>query len=98
MLRPTCHAQHARRQKDDKRYRAQYIRWLKLRDVDWRESFRQGMAEEARVDARTLRKEKQRVREQAWAEYKERLFEAAGASEGQQTQVAVEAGASKSSR
>lgn len=54
------------RQASPARYRAQFVRWLALRDLDWRTAFQQGVAEDAKQRGRELRRVKHARRHEAW--------------------------------
>ncbi len=78
------------RQRNDQVFREKYVQWIKQRDLDWRDAFQRGMAREAKDDKQKERRASERKRQEAWAEYKKKLFEAAvaaGPQAAQQYQV-----------
>lgn len=67
------------RQPSSQRYRQQFVRWLKLRDLDWRTAFVEGVAADAKARGKAARKLKEARRQRAWAQYVQQLGqEAAG--------------------
>lgn len=71
--------------RDERRYRKQFIQHLKLRELDWREAFQRGLAEDVRTRQKQERLTAEAQRQDAWRAYKEALFERArleGVAEG----------------
>ncbi len=71
--------------RDERRYRKQFNQHLKLRELDWREAFQRGLADDVRTRRKQERLTAEVQRQDAWRAYKEALFERArlaGAVEG----------------
>ncbi|PNH03276.1 hypothetical protein TSOC_010681 [Tetrabaena socialis] len=62
---------------DEGRYRRSFVRFLKLRDLDWREAFQRGVAEDKHLQQKRERLQAEAKRQDAWRLYKEALFERA---------------------
>lgn len=56
------------------RSRQEFVRFLKLRDVDWRNAFQRGLADYVREFKQEQRHRAEKQRQQAWSEYREQLF------------------------
>ena len=54
--------------------REEFVRYLKLRDVDWRDAFHRGLAEHVKAFKKEKRLEAEQQRQAAWKEYRDRLF------------------------
>ena len=65
--------------------REEFVRYLKLRDVDWRDAFHRGLADHVAEFKREKRLEAERQRQAAWKEYRDGLFAKAIASPGLKT-------------
>lgn len=65
------------RGKDLKKYRKEFTRFQKLRDIDWREAFQRGVAEDLRLSRKAERLEAEAKRQEAWRQYRDALFERA---------------------
>lgn len=78
---------HTHRQRDFKKYTQQFQRWVRLRDVDWRNAFQQGMSRDMRAARTHERQVQEQQRQETWKQYKQRVFdqaiEAPAASKGQ---------------
>ncbi len=61
-------------QRSEQRYRQEFMRWLALRDVDWRNAFQQGLAAEHKAEDKRERRRREKLRQQAWQEYRAELF------------------------
>jgi hypothetical protein len=76
-------------------FRAEFVRWLRLRDVDWRSAFEAGLARDVKRLRREAAKRDGKRRHEAWAEYRRGLLAAAtdatvsgAGSQGQQQEQA----------
>ncbi len=47
---------------------------MKLRDLDWREAFQRGLAVDAKQRQKARKQQEEAVRQEAWREYKDKLF------------------------
>jgi hypothetical protein len=72
--------------------RREFVRYLHLRDVDWRDAFNRGLAQYVGEFKRAQRSDAERARQSAWHEYRARLFEQAAAGGGQQAGDAAAGG------
>ncbi len=63
--------------RDMRRHRKEYTRFQKLREMDWREAFQRGVAEDMRRSRKAVRLEAEATRQEAWRQYKDALFERA---------------------
>ena len=63
--------------------REEFVRYLKLRDVDWRDAFHRGLAEHVKAFKKEKRLEAEQQRQSAWKEYRDRLFNAQGGVDAQ---------------
>lgn len=57
------------RQPNAERYRQQFVRWLALRDVDWRNAFYEGIAADAKLRGLKGKRKAESKRQRAWAEF-----------------------------
>lgn len=55
--------------------RKEFVRYLKLRDVDWRDAFQRGLAAHVTEFKRVQRADAEGARQRAWHEYRRRVFE-----------------------
>eukprot|EP00955_Chlamydomonas_euryale_P013435 144864-Chlamydomonas_euryale.AAC.4 len=60
-----------------KKARAEFVRFLKLRDVDWRNAFHRGLAQHVADFKRQQQIEAERTRQHAWHDYRRQVFERA---------------------
>lgn len=63
-----------------RRFRVQFVRHLKQRDVDWRDSFSVGVAGHAKAARVKQAAEDEAARQASWRTYKAQLFEQAAAA------------------
>ena len=54
--------------------REEFVRYLHLRDVDWRNAFHRGLAEQVAEFKKEQRVKAEQRRQAAWQEYRERIF------------------------
>jgi hypothetical protein len=81
----------AHEQASDRKFRQQFVRWLSLRDVDWRNAFTQGLATDAKALRRKRRHEQRERRHQAWQQFKMQLAAPPSRPVAQQQPAAAEA-------
>ncbi|KAG2501827.1 hypothetical protein HYH03_000326 [Edaphochlamys debaryana] len=88
--------QPANRQ-DVQRYRRNFVRFMELREVDWREAFERGVADEKWATKRAAKAEAEAKRQESWRGYKEALFERARLGEAEPRRPAVESAEERAS-
>ncbi|GLC76209.1 hypothetical protein PLESTF_001749800 [Pleodorina starrii] len=79
--------------RDLRSHRKEFARFQKLRELDWREAFQRGVAEDLRLSRKAERREADAKRQEAWRQYKAALFERARLSGEQGELPSVSAGA-----
>ncbi|GIL64818.1 hypothetical protein Vafri_18681 [Volvox africanus] len=58
-------------------HRKEFSRFQKLRELDWREAFQRGVAEDLRLSRKAERLNAEARRQEAWRQYRDALFERA---------------------
>ncbi|GIL97191.1 hypothetical protein Vretimale_2934 [Volvox reticuliferus] len=58
-------------------HRKEFTRFQKLRELDWREAFQRGVAEDLRLSRKSERLNAEAKRQEAWRQYRDALFERA---------------------
>ncbi|GLI59343.1 hypothetical protein VaNZ11_001205 [Volvox africanus] len=58
-------------------HRKEFTRFQKLRELDWREAFQRGVAEDLRLSRKAERFNAEARRQEAWRQYRDALFERA---------------------
>lgn len=56
------------------KYRREFVQFMRLRDLDWREAFQRGLAGDAKQRQKARKQAEEAARQQAWREYKDKLF------------------------
>ncbi|GAX84994.1 hypothetical protein CEUSTIGMA_g12415.t1 [Chlamydomonas eustigma] len=64
-------------QRFSEKSRKGFIRFLKLREVDWREAFQKGLAEHVAEHKKAQKMMAEQLRQRAWKEYRDSLFQKA---------------------
>ncbi|EFJ40437.1 hypothetical protein VOLCADRAFT_108158 [Volvox carteri f. nagariensis] len=67
--------------KDLREHHKDFTRFQKLRELDWREAFQRGVAEDLRRSRKAGRLEAEAKRQEAWRQYRDALFERARLAE-----------------
>ncbi|KAF5838135.1 hypothetical protein DUNSADRAFT_3330 [Dunaliella salina] len=70
------------RQPNAERYRQQFVRWLALRDLDWRNAFFEGIAADAKRRGLKSKRKAEARRQRAWAEFVQQNIATDGTSIG----------------
>ncbi|KAG2437026.1 hypothetical protein HYH02_011457 [Chlamydomonas schloesseri] len=52
-----------------------FVRSMQLRELDWREALQRGVAEDSRASRRAARALAEALRQDAWKEYKQTVWE-----------------------
>ncbi|PNW79490.1 hypothetical protein CHLRE_09g417100v5 [Chlamydomonas reinhardtii] len=71
--------------RDLKRYRARFVRFMQLRELDWREAFQRGVAEDSRVSNKVARAKAEAQRQDAWSDYKQAMWQRAQLADSHQS-------------
>lgn len=54
--------------------RAEFVRFLKLRDIDWRNAFHRGLADYVKGFKKDQAEKAEAVRQKAWQKWREQVF------------------------
>lgn len=60
-----------------RKHRQAFTRYLQLRDWDWKAAFEDGLSKYVKDEKKKLKREEEARRQQAWREYKQRIFQSA---------------------
>ncbi|MEW5305264.1 MAG: hypothetical protein WDW36_007818 [Sanguina aurantia] len=56
------------------KYRQNFIKFMRLREVDWRDAFLRGLAADVKEIKKEYAKQDEAARQKAWAAYRDKLF------------------------